>query len=49
MSPENKLTPQEIEILLRAEIVLGDKCIAEGLQLFSVGRDRKMSAVRQLN
>lgn len=43
------LTAQERVVLLRAEIALGDKCIDEGLQLFSAGRDRKMAAVQQLN
>lgn len=42
------LSAQEREVLLRAEIVLSDKCIDEGLQLFSSGRDRKAAAVRQL-
>ncbi len=43
------LSAQEREVLLRAEIALGDKCIDEGLQLFSAGRDRKAAAVQQLN
>ncbi len=49
VNSESHLTAQEREVLLRAEIVLGDKCIDEGLQLFSVGRDRKAAAVQQLN
>ena len=43
------LSAHEREVLLRAEIVLSDKCIDEGLQLFSAGRDRKATAVQQLN
>lgn len=42
------LTAQERGILLRAEIVLADKNIDEGLQLFAAGRDRKAAAVQQL-
>lgn len=45
----SRLTAQEYKILLRAEIELADKSMDEGLQLFAAGRDRKISAVRQLN
>ncbi len=44
----SRLTAEECEILLRAEIELADKSMDEGLQLFAAGRDRKMAAVRQL-
>ena len=45
----SRLTAEECEILLRAEIELANKSMDEGLQLFAAGRDRKAAAVQQLN
>ena len=48
MSPENKLTPQEIEILLRAEVEATARGMQDGLQQFADMRDRNMRAWQKL-
>lgn len=48
MSPENKLTPQELEILLRAEVEATARGMQDGLQQFADMRDRNMRAWQKL-